>query len=102
MVFRTIFVHVLRNFRAISGTPSIDLDFDLERQMSGSISWLCKLPREASCRFRLFWFTFRCNFWMMSGTPSFDPEFDLEGQMVNQSSWLCKLPREASYHLGRF
>ena len=68
-------------------------------QGSGSISWMCKLPREASCRLRPFWQAFRCNFWMISSTPSLDPEFGLEGRMPNQMSWLCKLPREASYHL---
>ena len=43
-----------RNFGTISGTPSFDLDFDLESQMPGQRSWLCRLLREDSYRFRPF------------------------------------------------
>ena len=59
-----------RNFGTISGTPSFDLDFDLEGQMSGQGSWSCKLLREAIYPLRPFWETCWRNFVTISGSPS--------------------------------
>ena len=41
----------------LSGTMSLDLEFDLEGQMLGKRSWLCKMLREASYRLRQFRYT---------------------------------------------
>ena len=39
-----------RYFGTISGTPSFDVEFDLDGQIQGQRSWWCQLFREASFR----------------------------------------------------
>ena len=42
----------------LSGTQSLDLQFDIEGQMPGQSLSLCQLPREARCHLRPFWYSF--------------------------------------------
>ena len=76
--FRPFWYSCGRNFGTISGTPSLDLEFDLECQMQGQSSWLWQLLREVSYRLKPFWYSCKRNFGTISGTPSFDLEDDLE------------------------
>ena len=87
----------------IFGTPSFDLEFNLEGQMPSLRSWFVYAAQGDYLSFEtilvhVLTYKFRDNI----RHPVFDLEFDLEGQMPSQRLWLCKLLREATYRLRPF